>query len=196
MNNIFLISCLVFISSANLWSQIAIRPSGGANSTVLTKDFKDQQWRSALGHQLGVDVQLGSKFYFQPGMHWESLNGYVSSTDTGVEINYNSSHIRIPLTVGFRLFNSLDLINLRFYGGLDASFKLQEESGLFHFSTEQKGLKGANFGYHTGLGLDLLFFFVDGGYRWGARRLFSLDSQSNNARMDVFFVQAGIRIKL
>jgi hypothetical protein len=196
MKNTILVFSLVLLGAVAMKAQFAIRPSVGVNSTVLTGDFKDQAWRSALGHQLGIDFQLGSKFYFQPGMHWESLHGYVNNTQTGVELDFNSSHIRVPVTLGCRLFNSFDLVNVRFFGGLDASYKLKEDSGLLHFSTDQKGLRGARFGYHAGMGLDLLFLFVDAGYRWSAGRFFGMDSHPNGARMDVFYAQAGLRIKL
>ena len=193
-----LILGLAIILSETLVAQLAIRPTFGINSVTLTEDIDDGEWRSRLGYQLGIDVQLGDRFYIQPGLFWESHNNLVTPDDTGLRINFKSTHIRMPLTVGVKLFDgALDRIfNVRLYGGLDASFRLSTDGNdkLFNLNMEDGSIKKAFWGYHAGAGADFLFLFADIGYRWGASRFFKMESVNNGARMNVFYANVGLKI--
>lgn len=192
-----IIAVFALCSITSLSAQLAIRPTVGINSVTLTEDLDDGEWRSKLGYQFGIDLQLGNRFYLQPGLFWESHNNIVIPDDTGVRINFRSSHVRIPLSFGVKLFDKgLDnLINVRLYGGLDAAFRLSTEGNdnLFNLNLEDSSLKKAFWGYHAGVGADFLFLFADVGYRWGASRFFKMESADNGARMNVFFANAGLK---
>lgn len=196
MKKLVILIFTIFLAGS-MSAQLAIRPTVGINSVTLTEDLNDGEWRSRLGHQFGIDLQLGDRFYVQPGLFWESHNNVVTPDDTGVRINFKSSHLRVPLSIGVKLFDKgLDnLINVRLYGGLDASFRLSTEGNdkLFNLNLEDNSLKKAFWGYHAGIGADFLFLFADVGYRWGASRFFKMESVNNGARMNVFFANAGIK---
>jgi hypothetical protein len=191
---------LLFLSGA-VYAQLAVRPYFGVNSTTLTKDYSNAQWQSELGYQGGVDLQIGNKIYFQSGLQWEMLNSSLRPTNPSIGdlTEFRSTHLRIPLLLGIRLFDAStkDLFNIRVFTGPDASFLIGSNGAVFNnVRFNRDALKNTSFGYNLGVGLDVLIFFADAGYRWGLTRFFDETLINNGSRANVFYANAGIRFRL
>ncbi len=201
MKSLFIstVACLFFVTQIH--SQFAIRPYFGINSTQLTKDYANADWQSEIGYQVGVDAQFGNKVYVQPGIQWELLNKSLRPTNPtlGDATKFNSTHIRIPLLLGFRLLDATksNLVNLRVYTGPDISFLISAEKGSFgSISFDRESLKSASYGYNVGAGVDIMFLFLDAGYKWGLTRFFEESLNNNGSKANVFFVNAGLKFKI
>lgn len=179
-------------------AQLSVRPSVGVNSATLTREFEDTNWQSQLGYQFGVDLQLGDRIYFQPGLHWELIRQDFNPNDPipGFNSDFKASHVRIPLMLGFRALEGGGLINFRLYTGPDIAFSVSNsEHSFLGVELNSDTYKRLHWSWNGGVGFDILFFFVDAGYKFGLSDYFQ-GSVDNGSRTNVFFANAGIRLGL
>jgi len=177
--------------------QVSIRPFVGINSATLTKTFDDVAWQSALGYQAGLDLMFGSRMYFQPGLHWELIRQDFTPTNPipGFDTKFQASHIRVPLMIGFKTFgkDSGGLINFRLYTGPDIAFSVSNsEHAFLGINLNSDTYNNLHWSWNGGLGFDILFLFLDVGYKFGLSDYFE-GSVNNGSRTNVFFANAGIR---
>ena len=175
-----------------LFSQFSIRPQLGFNSSTLTKDLEDAAFSTEVGFQFGVDVQLGNKFYFQPGIFWESAKNELKERIDGDRSEISVDRIRIPVMLGYRLLSEGGgLLDVRVFTGPNAAFSVSKnvkETPLL----AKDDLKNAVYGWNLGFGADLAIFFVDAGYMFGLSEVF--EGMASDVRNNLFYVNAGIRI--
>lgn len=187
---------LLFVA-ATATAQLTLRPYAGINSNTLTEDVEDLvDWKSKVGYQLGADLQIGNKFYVQPGVQME----FVKNTAEFQIINPTSSdfsrtHLRIPLMIGYA-FGEIDgNFAARVFTGPNASIVLSAEVEDEDIKDE---LKNAVFGWNVGFGADISILFIDLGYQFGLSEVFeNLDIDPENAsKSNAFYANVGLRIRI
>ncbi|MCK5814628.1 MAG: outer membrane beta-barrel protein, partial [Flavobacteriaceae bacterium] len=147
-------------------------------------------------------LTFGDRFYVQPGFQYSILTTKVvnKSTSTGIKLIDETTlkAVSIPLKVGFRLIDpeAENIFNIRVFGGFDGHHILSVDhstkSGhVDDISTDDYNnlIVNADFG----VGLDLLFFFIDAGYQIG---LTPVHSGADNAKSSAFYSNLGIRLSL
>ena len=183
---IFSMLCLGAVSA-----QITLRPYAGISSNSLTEDFEDAEWKSKIGYQLGADLQIGNRFYVQPGVQVEFAKNAIDDLVGGGETDFTRTNLRIPVMVGYA-FGQIDgNFAARIFTGPNASFVL---NGKLEEDDVKDDLKSAVFGWNVGAGLDFSILFVDLGYQVGLSEVFEngLDNDSKNNR---FYANVGLRVR-
>ncbi len=192
MKNIMALSLLLCMTlTAN--AQFSIRPQLGYNSSTITKRFKDQTFGNEAGFQFGVDLQIGNKFYVQPGILWESANNELRDMINGNNNSFQVNRVRVPLMFGYKLIgqDAGGLIDARIFTGPNASFVIDKDLKQ-HSLINKDDFKNAVYGWNIGAGFDIAIFFVDLGYSFGLSEVF--DQAASDARNNLFYVNAGLRI--
>lgn len=199
-HTVAIFACMLFISSA-IYGQFAIRPYVGVNTAKMTEDFEDIHWQSQLGYQAGLDLQIGSRLYVQPGIQWELIRTDFDPDNPipGFDTEFKASHIRIPVMIGFNALplESGNIFNFRLYTGPDVAFTISHSDHSFlGVEINDDTYNKLHWSWNGGLGVDILFFFVDAGYKFGVSEYFNKDEVTNPARTNIFFANAGMRFTL
>ena len=185
-----LILALFVLTTAFAQAQIALRPYVGINSHTLTKDFTDANWKSGLGYQAGVDFQIGSQFFVQPGLQIEFAKNQLDSANISSIFHLKRTHFRLPVMVGYAFGNLDGNFSFRIFTGPNASIVVSENSGGF---ISKSDLKNTVFGWNAGAGIDISIIFVDLGYQVGLSDVFK-SSVDNGSKDNFFYANAGIRL--
>ncbi|MCB0688154.1 MAG: PorT family protein [Saprospiraceae bacterium] len=193
MKNIILFASLMLVATFTASAQFSLRPQIGYNSSTITKRFQDQQFGSEAGFQFGVDMQIGKKFYVQPGILWESANNELRDMINGNNTSFQVNRIRVPVMLGYKLIgpDAGGLIDARIFTGPNASFVINKDlkqSALIN----KDDFHNAVYGWNIGAGFDIAILFVDIGYSFGLSEVF--DNAGSTARNNLFYANAGLRI--
>jgi hypothetical protein len=193
------VGLFIFISS-HAFGQISLRPFVGVNSSTLTKDFNNVAWQSEAGYQVGADLLIGNRVYFAPGVHWELIRQNFDPTNPipGFDTQFRSSHIRVPLLLGFRAFSRENggFFNLRLFTGPDVAFRTSSsEHAFLGIELNNNTYKNLSWSWNGGIGVDVLFLFIDVGYKIGLSDYFE-NSINNGSRTNIFYANAGFRFGL
>ncbi|MBK8194586.1 MAG: porin family protein [Lewinellaceae bacterium] len=191
MKRQILLFSILAASLSAVHAQVAFRPYVGINSHTITKDFQDAEWRSALGYQVGADLQIGSKLYIQPGLQLEYAKNKFEILGTGINIDVKRTSLRIPVMVGYSLGKVDGDFSFRIFTGVNASILLS--SSAEDFDLNKDDWKNAVFGWNVGAGLDFSIIFIDLGYQMGLSEVFeTIDTGSKD---NLFYGNAGLRIR-
>jgi len=192
MKNYFLIIVAWFLIHP-IHAQVSFRPQAGFNASSLTKDFEGDDFEDKWGFQFGVDLQLGDRLYFQPGIFWESATNELKQEIKDENNKFTVDRIRIPAMVGYKFFGETTdrLLDFRAFTGPNIAFVVDKDLGddaLF----QDNDFKNAVWGWNFGMGVDLAFLFVDVGYQFGLSEVF--ESAASDTRNNLFYANAGLRI--
>ncbi len=166
-------------------AQLVLRPQVGITFNDLSEDLDD--FDEDLGYRFGADLQIGNKFFVQPGLFFD-----FRKLD-GDDEDYDRTHIRIPVFVGYDFSDDgvLDDLGFRIFGGPTLSFVSTDE-GL-NIDGEETDFSNTLWGVAAGLGFDFSILFVDAGYEWGLSDLF--DDVEDSPKSNSFFINAGVRVR-
>lgn len=188
---------------------VDLRAYGGLTILQLSSDnvtsivdgiIYDREVSGRPGFQAGVSFTYGNRFFLQPGFQWSRIGTEIVNTSTvdGSEFVDQTSLnvVSVPLKVGVRLMDprTENLLNLRLFGGFDGhhvtSVTYSNKSGIFdEIDTDDYSnlIVNADFG----MGLDILFFFVDLGYQIGLTPVYGKgdDSSANS-----FYANLGLKL--
>lgn len=196
MKKSIFILLLSVIGASGISAQLTIRPYVGINSNTLTEDIADfADWKTKIGYQLGADLQIGRRFYVQPGFQAEFARNKIESTIPGSEdTEFKRTHLRVPVMVGYA-FGKIDgNFAARLFTGPNASIVLAAEVDDQDIKDQ---LKNAVFGWNVGAGLDISILFIDLGYQIGLSNVFDdlgLDAE-NGSKGNAFYANAGVRLR-
>jgi hypothetical protein len=192
MKKIFgVVILILFVFSAS--AQFSIRPQIGYNSSTITERFQDQEFGSDAGFQFGADLQIGSKFYVQPGILWESANNELRDMINGNNSSFRVNRVRVPVMFGYKLIGSDagGLIDARIFTGPNASFVVNKDLKQTALIGKDDFRNGV-YGWNVGAGFDLAIVFVDLGYSFGLSEVFQ--NAASTSRNNLFYINAGLRL--
>jgi hypothetical protein len=167
----------------------------------LTKDlFTDEDLKSTFGYQVGVDLQIGNRFYVQPGLQFEFLrNSEITGPVSSVEdFDLKRTYLRIPLMIGYNFTGMESPFGFRVFTGPNAAFKLSGKVGNDGVVGEVDlvdNMRSVILGWNVGIGIDIIkYVFVDAGYQIGLSDVFEEEDDLNSGiRNNLFYVNAGLR---
>jgi len=196
-----IISALVFFFLFGInptQAQLSLRPFVGVNSATLTKNFEDTEWLNQVGYQGGLNVLLGNRMFFQPGLQYEfiRMNFNPNNPIPGFNTDFKASHFRIPLMVGFRAFDQSNggLFNFRLFTGPDVALSVSNSTHSFlGVQLRKEDYQRLHWSWNGGIGFDFLFLFVDLGYKFGLSEYFKQGNIDNSSRTNIFFANIGFR---
>lgn len=174
-------------------SQAELRIGVGLNYNSFPSDLEGYSFSSAAGYQFGADIQFGERFYFQTGLHFESVRTQVNDQPSGISVdNFEVNRLRIPAYIGYRFASSESWLNFRIFTGPNASLVVNRSLDNA-FDLDDDDFSSVLYGYNVGAGVDLAFLFLDVGYMFGLNDV--LEFQDSGSSNNLFFANAGLRLK-
>jgi len=166
---------------------------GGITFNELSMDEKIVDPTLAIGWLVGASYKRGGFFYWGIGA---TYNNYVYNLlDTALipgsllDGVFSVRNIDIPITVGFDfLFFINRIVGLRAYVSAVPAFAIGVDNNKLGISKDN--INVFNFYGQGGIGVDVLFIFVEAGYNYGFIDLFQNDIKSNSNQI---FVNLGFR---
>lgn len=179
---------------ANAQFRVAIRPQVGINVSSL-KNISADNISNLVGFQFGADVQLGGRFYVQPGILYEFINNTAEPVGGGEEIEIDQNRLRIPVLVGFKILpdDADRWFNVRVFTGPNAAFVTSKPDGDENLEWVPDDWKNFVWGWNAGAGVDLAFIFLDLGYEFGLSEV--IKDLDESPRNNLFYANAGVRIR-
>ncbi len=199
MKKLLFILGFLLVGQTILLGQFELRPTVGITRSSI-KDFTEVELKSEVGFTFGVDVMFGSRVYGQGGLHYETTKNSLHP-DAGGSSSLKVSKVRIPLLLGYKLFDSDTdhFFNIRAFTGPNVSLVTSVDDGESPLGINKDDFKSSVFGWNAGVGVDILVFFVDLNYQFGLSEVFEdLDIQGiegQNSKNNIFYLNAGLRLK-
>ncbi|MCC7502217.1 MAG: PorT family protein [Flavobacteriales bacterium] len=196
------IALLASAMFSNLQAQ-ELRLSGGYNGSNVS-EAGPEMWVGRAGYQFGADVQLGGRWFVQPGIHFQvrNLNYTLAGTDTNgnltganTEFKYTDRSLRVPIMAGLNLMDPAKdpAFNVYLLGGPTALFMLKAD--LDYDALDVQTSKSQWY-IGFGGGASFSFLFVEGGYDVAMSDVFSGSGFQTNPKVNQFRVLAGLRFRL
>ena len=194
MKKILLTLSIILGTVALLQAQFAIKPAVGINTSHLTTEHVKWGTEGRIGYQIGVGVLVGEKFYFEPGIFWNTTSNdvYDKTAAEPVNFSHSTSFIRIPTVIGYHILGDEEsLADLRFFAGPAVSFITGVKDDTGELSKED--FKSMIFDINAGVGVDIWILFVEWNYVFGLTPVFK--DGHNNAKNQIFNVNLGARFR-
>jgi hypothetical protein len=185
---------IAFASLYALKAQVEIKPAFGVNSSHLTTEHVDWKTQGRIGYQFGATVLVGKKFYFEPGIFWQTMSKDVWDSNEPESASFQNtiSSIRIPALLGYHILGSEEtLADLRFFAGFGSSFITGVKNDSDDLSKDD--FKNFIFDFNAGVGVDVWIFFLEWNYVMGLTPVFN---EGSEAKAQAFIGNLGIRIRL
>ncbi|MBK9274307.1 MAG: outer membrane beta-barrel protein [Flavobacteriales bacterium] len=196
-----LLPAFALLSATNgAHAQIQVNPQVGLLAQTLQGDPDNGDYRGNMGWQAGVDIRLGRRLYFQPGVHIGRQATVVQVQvplllDTFlVENDLVRTVLKAKALVGFNLVHK-DGFKLRLNAGPSYDLLLSVDNSNDDIAWNRDDLTAGSFNLDAGVGLDIWFVTVEGGVSVGLNKVLD-DDGLNNAYDDprnlTWYATAGI----
>ena len=188
MKKILALITLLGMATLGLQAQTQIKPGIGINSTNVTGKGADATGQ--IGWQIGASAAFGEKFYFEPGIFYQTNSFEFTSGTGGPVSDATYSGVRVPINLGLVVLGNADSIfGLRIFGGGSGYFV----TGTSSNSLDKEDLESPQWGVHAGAGLDIAIFYLDASYQWSLNNIQTDINQIDLGKTKGFFLTAGIR---
>jgi len=162
---------------------------GTVNDLNVTSDMYESSQQG--GYMLGLSYKRGKFFYYEFGArynHYGYLLRELSNPGNG-RSDFSVGVLDIPLNLGLNLTSFVDrIVGVRIFAGVVPAFRLSVGDNDLGISKENTN--SFNFHGQAGLGVDILFLFIEAGFNYGFSDLLMNDIQSNPAQV---FINLGFR---
>ncbi len=175
----------------------------GTQITLIDSVIHTKGVDAELGYQGGISFTYGNHFYVSPGLWYTkfTLNSFLidetqNNDDVDFETQSNISMISIPIRFGFRFINPQDenILNVRLFGGFTGQHVLSvNTSGDSEIKLDKDDYENLIVSGTAGLGVDVLFLFLDLGYDLG---LTNFEKSNDKSRHNSMFINLGAKFKL
>ncbi|MBK6627654.1 MAG: hypothetical protein IPJ87_10430 [Flavobacteriales bacterium] len=161
-------------------AQVQVNPQVGLLTQTLQGDPDNGDFQGNMGWQAGVDLRLGRRLYFQPGLHIGRQATVVQMQvpmllDTFlVENDLVRTVLKAKALVGFNLVHK-DGFKLRLNLGPSYDLLLSVDNSNEDIAWNRNDLTAGSFDLDAGVGLDIWFVTVEGGVSAGLSRVLDAD---------------------
>ena len=191
MRNKLLFSLAVIMSMAmTAFGQVEIKGLVGINFASITNPPTASDWKAQAGYQFGGAVLIGDKFYVEPGIQFVR-NSRVITPDDLDEFDFSQNLVKVPVYAGSHLLgHESGPLALRVFAGPAVSVAGKIKKGEDQITKDD--IKNAHFMVDAGVGVDILFLFVEFNYEYAFTPYFS--DEAFDSRHSGFLINAGIHI--
>lgn len=161
-------------------SDFKIYAGVSASTIVLSNSTYESAY--AAGYNLGIAFRKGRYGYWEIGINF---NGSAVGLDevTALTQNMQISHLELPLLGGINLLGTTRrVLGLRIFGGVVPGYIVR--IGDNPFGLEEADFNQFQLGGRLGVGLDVMFLFIEAGYQYGFIDLLK-DQNSNLSQLDL-----------
>jgi len=163
MKKLFMIACLVLLSSAGAFAQFNLGLKAGLNYTTIKAQNNEFDENGILGYQAGVWARIGTKLYLQPEIYLGTKGSKIEFENGGstFETKQKFTTLDVPLLLGTKF--GTDKLNFRIMAGPAFQFNLDENSSAFNQATDPDFYKYRDYvtNGQIGAGVDLGSLSVD-----------------------------------
>ncbi len=186
---------VTFLLAVSLSAQVTVRPQIGFNASSITENLPEEVLDGKTAINFGVDVQFGGRFYFQPGLMYETRKADVKPEDRNIaSVNLRVNRVRIPALIGYNLTGEPEqFLNIRAFTGPDISFAVNKDVDDNQLSFDEEDIKNFVWGWNVGAGVDIAFLFVDIGYQFGLSNI--LENVEANPKNNLFYINGGLSLR-
>jgi len=178
-------------------AQINLKPHIGANYTTFSTDPQFYTQENAVGTLIGLGVQLGGRFYVEPALEWKNAKVKLVPdlvNQTG-DIDIEFRGFRIPVVAGVRILGKGDALNLRLFAGPSIMINTSSEVNSNLPDLSEESLSDAQWAVVGGLGVDVLFLYLEISYEAGLTDTFKEDIQNwNNPSANYIYMTLGANL--
>lgn len=178
-------------------AQLKVNPQLGVVFTDLTDDMPGVESKAAVGMQLGLDLRIGDRFYFQPGGHFgrsATTVEYAFTDTTVIEDNLIRTTAKFKALVGFDLIHR-SVFKLRVNAGPTYEALLSVDSKDDEIAFNKDDYNAGSFNMDAGAGLDLAMMSAEAGISYGLSNAYKDAGELQaKAKYFTFYVTLGIII--
>lgn len=192
MRKLTLLAALLVIGFTSAFAQVELKGLVGMN--FATFHGTEADITAKAGYQFGGGVLIGDKFYVEPGIQFvrNTRSIMVSEGSTVGEIDFSQNLVKIPVYAGYHLLgHESDMFALRVFAGPAVSIPGKIKKGEDHISKDD--INSAIWAVDGGIGLDILFLFIEANYEYSFNDYFA-ESFTDNGKHGAFIINAGIHI--
>lgn len=175
-------------------AQFQINPQAGLAFQNLTQPGEGQDFKAALGWQLGADLRFGDRLFLQPGAFLSRNTTTITvsdSTASKTDLDLKTTNLRLRGLVGYRIVDNYQF-DLRFMLGpsydVILSKELEDQSG--------DAFNNGSFNIEAGLGFDMGMVTVSPTMVFGLSKVFKDDPSVSNVDSKYFTYGLTIGINL
>ncbi|MFT3885684.1 MAG: outer membrane beta-barrel protein [Flavobacteriales bacterium] len=190
-----LLSVTLFACAIVAHAQFQVNPQIGATFMDMTPNAAGVSTRAAVGFQLGADLRIGDRFYFQPGAFFgrNATLVKVSGGDTAViEDNLIRTTAKVKALVGYNIIHN-EALKLRLNAGPTYDVLLSVDSKDHRIDFNKKDYNAGSFNMDAGLGLDISLFTVEAGMSYGLSKAYKDEGMlKSDAKYFTFYATIGL----
>lgn len=175
---------------------------GGYNGSNV-QESGHERWVGRAGYQFGADLLIGDRWFLKPGIQFLVRNLDYSLVATGPnsevtapaqDFTYTSRSLRVPVMLGFHLFDPADepMLNVYAMGGPSVLMNLNADLDNDALTVKTNGTQWY-LGF--GAGVELGFLFVEGGYDVAMSNVFKGSDFDTNPKVNFVYANAGLRLR-
>jgi hypothetical protein len=163
---------------------------GGGNANTMSGSTDKYSANSGVGYHFGVAWETSGFFYWQFGLRYSeakyAFNSKATSKDTG---DLKVQSLNVPITAGINFLSFLKIVSLRVFVSAIPSFTLGVSDN--NFGVNKDAVNSFIFYGQAGIGVNILFAYVDVGYNYGTGSL--LENSVSSTHPGQAYVSLGIR---
>ena len=161
MKKYYLIFAVLFLSATSAMSQVEIKGLIGTNFSKLSGTHDGKTFSGKAGYQFGGSLLFGDKFYVEPGIQFGRSSRIITESSTSIDFDQN--FVKIPVYAGYHILGAeSDVFALRVFAGPAVSIQGKVTKGSEQIGKDD--IKKAIWAVDGGVGLDILFLFVEVNY--------------------------------
>lgn len=165
---ILLFALLLGVTSTLAQAQVKVNPQVGGFFTSLSNTPADVSTSAAIGFQLGVDLRIGKRLYFQPGAYFgrSATVVHINSLDTNLVDNMIRTTAKVKALLGFNVING-GTFKLRVNAGPTYEALLSVDSKDDKIAFNKSDYNGGSFNMDGGIGVDIAVVTLEAGVSYG-----------------------------
>ncbi len=187
MKKYFLLFGLVIFGLASANAQVELKALIGTNFSKLSGSHDGKTFSGRAGYQFGGGLLIGDKFYVEPGIQFGRSSRTITESSTSIDFDQN--FVKIPVYAGYHLLGAeSDVFALRVFAGPAVSIQGKVTKGSEQIGKDD--IKKAIWAVDGGIGLDILFLFIEANYEHSFSNHFV--NGESDSKHSAFIINAGV----
>jgi hypothetical protein len=190
MKKLIIASAVFVLFGYSAIAQISLRPQAGIKIANISYESVHGQLKGKTGISFGVDLQVGSTLFLQPGLNLTPMKLEIENIG---DISINK--LNFPVMVGYKFFepDGGRAFGVRLFAGTNFAFSINDKISDAITDITLDDLKKFHLAAIGGVGLDISILFVDVSYKYGITKTIS-PKIGNASSLNGFLINAGVRI--
>ena len=155
-------------------AQFQVNPQLGVTYQHMTDAQETVDYKAALGWQVGADLRIGDRVFFQPGAMFgqnTTIVSYVQNDEVVEEDNLIRTTLKLKALGGYRIVDG-ELFDLRVMVGPTYDVLLSVDNKDDQIDWNEGNFNDGSFNIDAGLGFDMGWFTLEPSVSFGRSRAF------------------------